>query len=218
MSDKNTNGSMRQWLILGFGFVVMVGMIVYSVSMNREKTESIERLESEVVSLRNDIKLRRQSDKEVENDVIYQTTGINPTTVASDKSLVAEFLEPAFTWVNGEEYDKAREQYIEKLGDKSQFITIYLAENKKLEGHNYIDLKELKSNFVNVELYALDEHETTMEYFAVVDYFMYKDKKDLSQQASLQKSKALLSLTVSGEGDSRNVASLDAYAGFNTKE
>lgn len=204
-----------QWVILGLGFVLMLAMGIYSSTANADARESVSALQNEATALRNELKLKREAEQVVRNEVIYETTGINPERVRTDRTLVSDYIGPAFTWTDGEAYNEARDHYLTLLGDNSQFVDIYLAPNLEVDGHNYIDLHELKSRLVEVELFPLDSEGSSMDYLAVVEYFMYKEDADLTSQGRLQNSKALVNLTVTGEGDDRNVVRIEANPGFN---
>lgn len=227
MSTNNSNNSNKkekesfeisskfQWVVLGIGFIIMVSMAFYSSTQNTDARETLAGLQSEATQLRNELNLKREAEQVVRNEVIYETTGINPETVRKDKPLVSEYIDPAFTWTNGEDYNEAREHYSTLLGSNTEFVETYLAPNLEVDGHNYIDLHGLKSRLVDLELYPLNSSGSSMDYLVVVEYFMYKDDADTVSQGRLQTSKALINLTVTGEGDDRNVVSIEANPGFN---
>ena len=204
-----------QWTILGVGLAILIGMFIYATIINSGISNEVAELEVKAIGLRNDLEVKRHAEQQVRNEVIYQTTGINPQTVQADTTLVQEFITPAFSWVDGEEYNEARSHYGDLLGENSSFVNVYLAPNIEIDGHSYIDVFELKSELVGVELFALDGVDNTMEYLAVVDFFMYKDSAELSDRNKLQKSTALINISVVGEGDERTVMSMDAKPGFN---
>lgn len=220
MSQNNNEESFEisskaQWVIFGLGFILMMALAIYSTTINDDVNSTVMSLETEATQLRNDLKLKRDAEQQVRNEVIYQTTGINPKTVQDDTLIVKEYLTPAFKWTDGEGYNKARAHYANLLGENNKFVEVYLAPNLEEDGHNYVDLHELKSDLINVELYALNSVDTSMDYLAVVEFFMYKDNSDLVGQGALQSSTALINLTVTGTDDARTVVSVDAKPGFN---
>lgn len=205
-----------QWGIMIVGFIIMAASIAVG-SINRSgATADLATLQDEVSSLSNNLALKRQEDQKVRNEVIYRTTGIHPETVLKDTTLFRDFVEPAFTWSSGEEYDVMRDEYIKQLGQDSPFVSVYLAENLKVDDHNYIDVNNLKSTMSSVDIYPLVERDGTMEYMGVVDYYLYNEADDLVGQGaqSTTTSKAIVKFTVNGEGDGRTVSNIRADAGF----
>ena len=203
-----------QWVIVGVCAVILVVMGFYSTTIGDSVRDDVRILESEVTQLTNDLQLKRHAEQEVRNEVIYQTTGIHPETVRLDKVIAQDYLNPAFTWVSGEEYNEARTLYIDRLGESNPFVDTYLAPNLEVDGHNYIDLHELKSQLRDIEMYALNSVDNTMEYLAVVNFVMYNEAAELAAQNNAPNSKALIKLTVVGSGDDRTVFKVDAKPGF----
>lgn len=210
--SKNT-----QWIILGIGFVVMAISLVYGLSINNTASSKLDVLKAETTKLNNNLAVQREKEQKVRNDVIYKTTGIHPETVRSDGKIVTSFITDAFTWTSGEEYDAVRTEYIEKLGKDSPFVKTYLAENLTVDQYNYIDVNDLKSTFLDIDLYPLVERDGAMDYLGVVEYYIYKDDDDLVGKDRLDSSEAIVKLTITGEGDSRVVSTLTADPGFQSQ-
>ena len=213
--DKINISSTVQWSVFGVGLIIMVALMIYASMSGSDVQANVGELQNEVTQLSNELGVKRQEEQQVRNEVIHQTTGIHPQTVREDTQLAESFLRPAFTWTSGEEYDEIRDEYIQLLGSDSSFVNVYLAENLTVDDFNYIDVNELKSEFMGMDVYALEEREDkAMDYLGVVDYYLYKDEADLLGADQLTTSKAIVKFTVLGEGDMRDVSEVFADPGF----
>ena len=203
-----------QWGILGVGVVIfMIGLAVGLFNHQGVKTD-ITALQVQVTTMNNDLEVKRREEQSVRNEVIYKTTGIHPQTVRNDRTIFIDFIEPAFTWTNGAEYDEVRANYVSLLGENSPFLSVYLVENMKVEDYNYVDVNSIKSLYTGAEIYPLEERDGVMDYLGVVEYYLYNKDSDLVGQNQLTTSKAIVKFTVNGEGDQRTVTDVRADAGF----
>lgn len=206
----------QQWLIFGIGLVIFIGSLVYGVFQQVDAGSDVSELQNRVVDLTNKLEIRRNDESTIKNNIIYKTTGIDPSRVTRDKVIAETFFEPAFSWTSGEEYDQARATYRDVLGADNPFVDVYLAENLTVDQYNYIDVNELHAAYDSLDVYALEQREdgNAIDYLGVITYYMVKGSSDLVQRSRLTSSQAIVRYTISGEGNDRTVRNVIAYPGF----
>lgn len=204
----------KQWILVGIGSLVFISCVVFAIFSNGSGQSEVLALTDDVSTLTNQLAVRRTDDADVRQEVIYKSTGIDPELVISDTKLAESFFEPAFTWTDGESYDEARAEYSELLGSDSPFVSTYLAENLKVDEYNYIDLNELMTSFDALDVYALDESDTRMDYMGVITYYMMKSTDDNVDKSTLTTSQAIVRYTIDGTDKDRTVTDVVAYPGF----
>lgn len=205
----------HEWAILITGFLIMVALVFYANSRTTPSNELLNERTDEISRLRNQLGLRRESEQKIREKVIYETTGIDPERIRKDTSAFEDFIEDAFTWTSGEEYDQMRDEYIEHLGEESPFVQTYLAENMKKDGYNYVDTFNMKSKYVTKDTYPLEDRDGVMDYLGVVEYYLYNEKKDLVGINRLSTSKAFIHYSVHVDDDgNRLISNVSADPGF----
>lgn len=175
-------------------------------------------LADELADLNNQLAVTTREQEEQVNAIIYEQTGVNPGDVDEDRALATEFFTPAFNWRSGEEYNTARNEYIDRLGEDSTFVQTYITENREVEGYNYIDLYDLGAKFESMSVYALAEHDGAIEYIGIVRYYMLQNEEDLANTGELSGSQAIIRFRVNegAEGSDRYISNITAYPGFSS--
>ena len=202
------------WIVLGIGVLVLVICLMVNTLQSATEASNIDALNERVSELTGEAEERKGDEDVVKNEVIYKTTGINPKIVTADSDRAEKFFKPAFSWENGAEYDSARANYSELLGDKSPFVDTYLADNLKVEEFNYIDVNSIQARYKRIELFALAEDGDKMDYLGVVTYNMIQSEEDLVAGDAMVDSQAIMRFTMDGQANARTVTAVTAYPGF----
>lgn len=203
-----------EWGVLVLGVVIILLSVVLGAGSTRKLDAEFEVIQKQVTQLRSEVLDREKAERELQSAIIYETTGIDPEVVAKDMQIFDTYIRPAFEWTSGEVYDSMRDEYIDVLGEKSSFVIDYLTENVKVDDENYVDFYDLKSTFIESQVYPLVERDGAMDYIGVVSYYLYTDTADLVGINRLTTSKAIVRYTVSGADDLRTVSTIESVPGF----
>lgn len=184
-----------------FGLVVALGWnIVHltSLSSNEAKlTKQVKTLKKERDALADEYD-RSKDDVEAMSGVTFEeVTGFKKARIDRDDQIVTDFLNTIFTWTNGAQYDKQRDEIMNSgiTGAKELTETLMmenyrvevpddLSENlrKKLEKlSNDIDVNGIKSKLVTTRLVRTswtDDGDVT--YAVNVRYQVYVNERDLT--------------------------------------
>lgn len=209
------------------GMIVLFAFFTFQiVSQNgaiKEAKAERSALHGEILKLEREIAKREGVLKDQKNEVIVETTGLDPQLVEKDKPVVEKFFEPAFNWSNWQEYENARQHYMKQLGKDNSFTKTYLPPDTIIETNDgalaFIDYKKLKAKMDDIEIVPLTAEGDRVRYVAFLTYYMYKDEKDLVNLSALEPSKAIVQFTVSNDSSAesgRKVSEVEAWAGFSS--
>lgn len=210
-------------LVIGGGIFIV--MLIFSILSNSQKVEDLKAqrsaLNAELMKVEKNIAERQAVREQQKNDVVVESTGLDPKLVESDTELATEFFDKAFNWSSGDEYEQARQHYIKQLGEDNSFTKTYLPKDTVIDTNDgplsFIDYHSLKATIDDVEIVALTaEDNYRVRYVAFVNYIMHRDEKDLANPDALEKSQAIVKFTVSGNPNEnkRTVSEVEAWAGF----
>lgn len=214
----------RNVLLSAIGAVVVLVLVSVSlwnqVSKKQELKETHETLISELNTVENDI-AKRQAELDKQKAVsVKKATGVDPALVTGDTEEAKQYFAPAFSWRSSEEYEKARNEYIESLGAKNTFTKTYLPPDTKIDTDDgplsYIDFKGIRTTMDNIHIVPMKAEGDRIRYVAFVSYFMHKSDKDLANPDALEKSEAIIEFTAAGNSKDggRRVTEVNARAGF----
>lgn len=206
-----------EYVICGLGiFALIVGVFITS-SRNNAAEEKYTALASELRSLNNDIAITQKNDATKKQKLVQDATGISVDQVKEDASLAESFFKGAFTWTSGDEYNKNRESYIEKLGKNNTFVETYMQDNTTVDDYNKVDVFNLKSQWDNITMYPVKKiNDSSYEYIAVVTFYLYKSSSDLDSKNKLTPSQAIISFRADGADDARVISNVSAWSGFDS--
>ena len=212
-------------LFLLGGGILLILMSITLIKQNAERNILEERHESliaELNTLERDIAVAQAELDEKTMDSIKKTTGIDPKLVATDAVEAKTYFKPAFNWQNGDEYEKARQLYIDYLGKDNSFTKTYLPPDTKIETNDgkvgFIDFKGMKATMDDLFVVPVKVKGDSIRYVGIVRYFMHKDKSDLANPDALMSSQAIVDFTVTGNNDSdgRRLIEVSARPGFSS--
>lgn len=206
-----------EFAICGIGLLALIVGIFITSSRNGEAADSYNKLSSELRTLNNDLAISQKDEATKKTKLVQDATGISVAQVDSDAKTAESFFKGAFTWTSGDEYDKNRKEYIDKLGNDNTFVTTYMQENTTVDDYNKVDAFSLKSKWDNVIMYPVKKiNDKSYEYIAVVTFYLYKSKSDLDSLSKLTPSQAIISFRVDGEDDNRAISNVNAWSGFDS--
>lgn len=203
---------------------VFITFAFISVVISQNKTmKDLTNKKSELTTrhdkLKKDISKAEADNKEIEQGIVSETIGINVSLLNKDEEKAKEFFEPAFSWTNGDEYEEARDAYNKYLGENT-FTKTYIPEDIKVELNegeiSRIDFRGIKAHMAEIETIPLTANENRIRYVSIVKYYMYKDKRDLTNLSALEPSTAIVKFTISGED--RTISEVEAWSGFSELE
>lgn len=215
----------RRFLIV-FLSISLIVLVLGVVFRNQNEIAELEAKHAKLLETLNAIELDIK-EKQAEVDAKKQTsikkaTGLDPEMVSTDTSLAKDYFAPAFSWRNYAEYEKARQDYITKLGEKNSFTKVYLPPDIKIETDegdlSYIDHKKLRATLDDLYIIPLTTEGKEVRYVGFVRYFMHKEAKDLVNKNALNASQAIIEFTVKEEAENRTVTDVTAHAGFSSVE
>lgn len=165
------------------------------------------------------LELEVERDKK-QNEVVLKETGLDFEMIRQDVQSAESYFKQAFTWSNGGEYDRTRDEYIKSLGKDNSFTKSYLPENIKIDTDDgdlsYIDANSLKSMFSNMSVTPMASEGDSIRYTAIVEYYVYTSEKDINNLDALAPSNAIIMFTVSKGDDGRTVGEVKAWNGTST--
>lgn len=153
---------------------------------------------------------------------IRQTTGLDPKLIVSDSGEAEKYFKQAFSWKNGDEYEKARQQYIKSLGEDNTFTKVYLPPDVKIDTNDgklsYIDFKKIRATMDGVHIIPMTSEGNRIRYVAFVTYYMHKNENDLVNKNALNPSLAIIEFTASGDKSTggRVISDVNGRAGFSS--
>lgn len=206
-----------EFIICGIGVLALIIGLVITTSRNSAAADSYNKLSSELRTLNNDLAIAQKDEATKKTKLVQDATGISVAQVDSDAKTAESFFKGAFTWKSGDEYDKNRNAYIDKLGNDNTFVSTYMQENTTVDDYNKVDTFKLKSIWDNVIMYPVKKiNDQSYEYIAVVTFYLYKSNSDLDSLSKLTPSQAIISFRVDGEEDNRNINNVNAWSGFDS--
>lgn len=228
-SNNNNYYVLIGTIVIGVGALIM---IVFSLISGINEGKALEEehqsvinkhgvLDEEYLSLFNEIEGKK-------TDAMEESFGVSSEIIMEDSNQVEDFLDSAFTWVNGDEYDTSRDEYIDMLGKKNSFTKHYMPENIKIETYDsdedeygetsFIDENSLKSKMDSVTTIPIKADGDTIHYTSIVVFHMYKESIDNIDKSRLDESYAIVDYKVYGDAskDERKLSEVKAWNGFST--
>ena len=104
-------------------------MILFSSSYYSTTYQKKQTAKTKLVALQNEISTLQISQEEVNYVVVENETGLDLRRVNSDTSkFTNDWIKPAFTWQGANEYNEHRKIFVERLGEKDQFVVDIMPE------------------------------------------------------------------------------------------
>lgn len=197
---------------------LLIGGIVVCHTIHNKLNVKVARMDNQIADKKNQLAVQKQKVDDVRVKVVEQQLGIQPKQLDRDQRLIRDFIKPAFEWKNGEEYESHRQAYIKQFGKDNSFIQKYMTQNTKVkngsETINKIDVFKMKSTFHDAIIYPMNKEQngTAINYFIFVEFYVYQNDSDLQHANTMEKSKALLQVRVTGEEGNRVVSGLEGYS------
>lgn len=139
-------------------------------------------LESELANLNNEIDKNNQSIASQGTVIIENELGLDLKRVNGDTVKMLEWITPAFTFKNSDEYNANRQIFIERLGENDQFVkeimppfidgftydAVYDENGKIVESEGRKFNMEIAPNGFTAYVIGLDEETDVYSYLATV--------------------------------------------------
>ena len=164
-------------LIAISGILIMIASGYLESAYNR-KAE----LESELANLSNGLEKLKQDSNKKEVVVIENELGLDLDRVTKDNYAMYDWIEPAFTFSNSDEYNENREIFVERLGRDDQFVkeimppfidgftakAVYDDEGNIIESEGRKFNMEIVSDGFKAYVTGIDEKTDSYHYLATV--------------------------------------------------
>lgn len=207
----------------GVVVLLLVGISLWNQEMRKQELEETHAsLISKLNATENEIRTRQVEIDQKKSVSVKGVTGFDPSLIGSDAETAKLYFTPAFSWKSGKDYDRARSQYIESLGENNAFTKTYLPPDTKIDTNDgplsYIDFKRLKASIGNIHVVPMKAEGDRIRYVAFVQYFMHQSNEDLVNPAALEKSEAIIEFTAAGDrkNEKRFVTEVTARPGFHS--
>lgn len=223
LSHIKNNRTLFVMVVGGVSLMLFVGVSLWNqASEKQELEERHESLISELNTVETSI-ANRQSELDRERVVsVKEATGFDPMLIREDTEAAKSYFKPAFNWKSRDDYEKARGDYIESLGEGNSFTETYLPPDTKVDTNDgplsYIDFKEIKATMSDMYIVPMTAEGNRVRYVAFVQYFMHRDESDMENPDALEESEAIIEFTAAGEAENgeRRVTEVTARAGFHS--
>ena len=203
---------------------VLVGSVVVMGSLQSSAEQEQAGLDAQVAQIQGELKaLQDQSEQKSEENVL-EALGVTASRIEADTRVLDSFMETAFTWDSGEEYNEARDTLIRrfKLPADSGFLKEFMPESTyNIDGngkeYHYLDAVGLNSSMgADPELEVVKVVGTEYTYAVMGDLSMTSDlgvrtNEDgtIPAKPSAQR-KLLLYATVDAEGQLSDLSGIPA--------
>lgn len=223
MSHIKNNRTLLFLVIGGAVLLLFVGISLWNQQAEKKELEQThEALISALNTVENDIAKRQVELDKKKSVSVKEATGLDPSLISSDTEAAKTYFEPAFNWRSGAEYDKARSDYMESLGEKNSFTKTYLPPDTKIDTDDgplsYIDFKGFQTSMGDMYIVPKTAEGDRIRYVAFVKYYMHKNDEDMVNPEALEESEAIIEFTAAGdkENGGRRVTEVRARAGFHS--
>ncbi|MCQ9214488.1 hypothetical protein MU448_08740 [Streptococcus sp. O1] len=187
-------------LLLGMMILLLGGFSLGLFVSNHLLTSSIEKKQSEIYSLKEEVRTREVEYEQLQEElvtaqalVVKEITGFLPAELEKDDTIIRSYLEKIFTWKNGQEYDRQRAE-IKAIGagGSEKLLKNVMTENyrvpvpEELKGtikDNDIDVNGLKSLLTNYQTNRIawsKSSDADVLYTSRIQYQVYINEEDLS--------------------------------------
>lgn len=210
-------------VVLVLSFILLVSLIFKLNIQDKDVVrlrDELKVLEQQKANLLKESKIVTEENIVVKKEVIEDVSGLSISMIDNDTRLASEFFDLAFNWQTSEQYDIARKFYIDSLGDNNSFTKKYLPPQIRVKSEmgviSQIDYYEMKAKLDDIVVVPMKRDGDKIDYTAIVNYYVYKDKRDLGDTRDLKSSKAIIKFTVDGADGNRKVMKADATSGYDT--
>ncbi|MCQ9212413.1 MULTISPECIES: hypothetical protein [unclassified Streptococcus] len=211
-------------LLLGMMILLLGGFSLGLFVSNHLLTSSIEKKQSEIYSLKEEVRTREVEYEQLQEElvtaqalVVKEITGFLPAELEKDDTIIRSYLEKIFTWKNGQEYDRQRAE-IKAIGagGSEKLLKNVMTENyrvpvpEELKGtikDNDIDVNGLKSLLTNYQTNRIawsKSSDADVLYTSRIQYQVYINEEDLSGEHKTVRN-LLFTFKLSGIGENRKV-------------
>lgn len=205
MADDQPGFFRRNAWVMALAALVVVAGGVTAVSL-RAGDDALIAQETRIAELEAQLDAVDRRQAEQADQDVFTALGITRSRVASDRTILADLLEPSFTWSSGEEYEEAREFLKGHFGltEDDAYLATFLppAEfNQHVSGERfyYIDSLGLTSSLTRTQVEVAEVEGTEYAYVVIADIEM-SAPAPAGGTATVQR-RLLLNVTIDGDGD-----------------
>lgn len=199
-------------LFVFIGIWPLIGSFVFANISKNSDADRLDKYEKAVAEKQQELTLLQTEQKNQEESLNREVTGLDMARVAVDNQQAAEFFEALFTWDSGARYDKIRNDFIEKYGSDNSFVNTFMTENKKIcknpealeedrEYWNYVDLLGTNMKYEGMgESYVVDIKDGDYTYITTVNWSTH-DKRGNESQSKRKATCCVFKYTITSKGE-----------------
>lgn len=204
--------------------ILLLLLLGFNIYQHQKSTRAIQKANAELKTLQ---KSQKKSDatyldlqKQItvaEDSVFKDITGFSKGDITNDNAIVEDYLNTIFTWTNGKDYNKQRQEIkdINAKGTK-ELLDVIMKENytvsvpKGSEGkikNNDIDVNGIKAKLTDNQSQRLTWDKSSsadVTYVNQITYQVYIDDDDLSGENKTTRN-LMFTTKLSGVGEDRKV-------------
>lgn len=214
-----------RWLYAG---LVALAVIVFTVLQVRsvQLSNEIKKQENAVTKMAKKVSELEAEEEELSKAVeekrreeFVSAFGIDISVYDEDRELIEVFLNKAFTWTSGDQYDLQREEIISsKISGAGEFTDTYMMENYRvpvpdhLKGKvkdNDIDVNGLKSQLLTVNSSVAKWEKGKLVYTTRASYQLYINDGDLTGENQTI-NEMIFQFELSGQKQERQIQSMSS--------
>lgn len=209
----------RNWLLAVLA-VLMVGAIVAVTLQARSDGAVIDEQETRMAQIRSEIRTAQlEREEEVEADVLA-TLGLSTSRLAQDAPIIDRFVDTAFTWTSGVDYELARTDLQEQFGLSASdpFLTEFMppsSYNEDASGERYytIDVLGMNSSAGSMDISVVRAVADEYSYVVVAQMDLTSDDVLAGTNGTASSTahrQVLLEMTLTGDGEITSVTGIPA--------
>lgn len=204
MSDKKRSiGVMLGIIVLAS---VLCGVGIYTQSLKESKLENkINEKMVQLETMKETHDAEQISFNDLRNKATTKELGISSDIIDEDTTVLRKMLKSAYSWQSNKDYDKARDDLLKTVDEKSSFMTkVFVDRNVYGDGGIDLDSDGTKCFCDALDIYPAYIDGVNIVYYARVDYISYRND-DISKKDHLTVDREILKVTMNPEHQPINI-------------